>query len=73
MKFKNGVVKLINLRNVGSVLLKNKTIQFNYITMDATFILGSGGVQPVCDEITWETEQEATDELEKITKAMELQ
>jgi hypothetical protein len=73
MKYKNGVTRLINLRNVYSVFHKNKIIRFNYTAIDGNFILGSGDVTPAYDEIVWDTEKEATDELEKITKAMELQ
>ncbi len=64
---------LINLRNVYSIRLKNKTIRFNYVGLEGNFVFGSGDVNPIYDEITWDSEKEAADELEKITKSMELQ
>ncbi len=71
---KNGVVKLLNLRNVNVIEChKNKlAFVFNTPQHEGFLLFGSGGMNSNIykEELKWETEQEAQDEYERLEKAV---
>ncbi len=71
---KNGLIKLLNLRNVNTIEYhKNKlAFVFNSAKLDGFLFFGSGGMNSHVykEEITWDSEQEAQHEYERLEKAI---
>ena len=70
IRYADGIVKLINLRNVNAITLNKTTITitFNTVLHSGSQLLGSGSIEPhtMTETLVFPTEIEAVREFEKL-------